>query len=431
MSSIKDYLDATSVPFYRDLVYLIFSIHSATFYPAETNTTYNSVPQPLHLALGLVGNASGIGPLLFTPIDLYAERQSLNETFGTSPYFRSEAQGVVQINRTFSTANGWPSLGFVLSELDKRVVIGTDTIGSVVGYDMTKDDTWFFSADALNSSVQLNFANTALVTFGNCDYPSATVVMLPTGNETGSSGPVVIDGETALTWSYAFLSDFGIPAGANSTIWNNPVGCGFSPLFVTTPAPSVDSLVAGIWSWDINMPQNGSLANCAVQQRSNGKWTIDSCSSVHPVACQSVLNPEVWVVSKTSNVWTAAATECPSGYFFSVPHTARENYALWKAFQSVPASLEATAVFLDYSSLSHQGCWVSGGPNAFCPYVDRQAIITQIIQTSFQEGIVVLVVFIIFVWFQCRNQFKNVQRRKRRAEVKWKMASEEITTIPA
>jgi hypothetical protein len=144
-----------------------------------------------------------------------------------------------------------------------------------------------------------------------------------------------------------------------------------------------------------------------------------------------VTNPEVWVVSKASNAYTAAAGECPSGYFFSVPRTARENAALYLAFQQVPTSLESTAIFLDYSSLSHQGCWVSGGPNAFCPYVDRQAIITQIIQTSFQEGIVVLVLFVLFVWFQCRNQFKNVGKRRRRTEVKWKLASEEIATIPA
>ncbi|KAI9014191.1 hypothetical protein DFJ74DRAFT_681802 [Hyaloraphidium curvatum] len=424
LSSIQTYLTNTVVPFYRDVIYLIFSLHDAALLPGD-DPTVAVPPVPLHIALGLTAGDNALGAQLFTPSDLAVERDDLNLTFGTSPYFVTAQQGPLEV-----TANGWPTLGFILNALNKRLVVGLASLDAPAGYDWDRDSTWLFSPEQINASVPLDFSNTGEGTFGSCTYPAPSIVMGPTGNETGAPPPTVPPGATELTWSYAFFGETGFPPGVNYTGWFNPVRCGFSPLAVDN-ATSPDVLVGSIWSWDVNMPANGSLANCAVQQRANGRWTIDSCTSTHPVACQSLYNPEVWTVSTASGTYTSALAACPSGYFFSVPRTARENDALWQAFLAVPASAEPTAVFLDYTSLAHQGCWTAGGPNSLCAYVDRQAIITQIIQTSFQEGIIVLVLFIIFVWFQCRNQVRNVQKRKRRAEVKRQLAALEIATVPA
>jgi hypothetical protein len=214
LASIRAYLEATNVPFYRDLVYMILTPWPADFSPPLDNTTILIPPPPLHVALSLsTGNESGLGPLLFSPLDLLVGRDDLALTFGTSQYYSG-----VKNDSDFETSNGWPSTGFILNEIDKRILIGLgQPQGVIPNFDPQRDASWLFTPAQLNASVPLDFTNTFQASFGSCTYPKEGIVMIPTGNETGEPYPSVGGGDIGLTWSHAYLSEAGMASEDNYT----------------------------------------------------------------------------------------------------------------------------------------------------------------------------------------------------------------------
>lgn len=64
----------------------------------------------------------------------------------------------------------------------------------------------------------------------------------------------------------------------------------------------------------------------------------------------------------SGDVWTAAATGCPSGTIFSVPTEPRSNALLLAALRATSYA----GVWIDYSDGTVDDCWVS--TTYRCPY---------------------------------------------------------------
>jgi hypothetical protein len=86
---------------------------------------------------------------------------------------------------------------------------------------------------------------------------------------------------------------------------------------------------AGIWSWDVNEPNNwGGNQDCAVQW-GNGRWDDANCASSHYFACKA--QDGSWNISRTKGTWLVGQTACAllgSGYQFAAPTNSKDNEAL-------------------------------------------------------------------------------------------------------
>lgn len=113
-------------------------------------------------------------------------------------------------------------------------------------------------------------------------------------------------------------------------------------------------LEAGIWSWDVNEPNNwGGNQDCAVQW-GNGRWDDADCSNQHFFACQHNETNE-WNLSTYSDIWSDGENACDilGDYRFSVPKNSQENEALKAAKGGM------SHVWINANDLSNEGTWVS------------------------------------------------------------------------
>jgi hypothetical protein len=132
------------------------------------------------------------------------------------------------------------------------------------------------------------------------------------------------------------------------------------------------------WSWAPGEPRNytstsdassSSLFRCATSSiELSGRWTVSDCSQKYYVACQAPSFPYNWTTSTYPVSYSYASQACPDHYNFAAPRTALENSYLTQAIRDTRRDYDGHGVFVDFNSLDNEYCWVSGGPNATCPY---------------------------------------------------------------
>lgn len=59
---------------------------------------------------------------------------------------------------------------------------------------------------------------------------------------------------------------------------------------------------------------------------------------------------------------------------FAAPRTALENSYLAAAMRDSGRELDGKGAWVDFNSLNYDGCWVTGGANATCPYSDSEGV---------------------------------------------------------
>ena len=96
---------------------------------------------------------------------------------------------------------------------------------------------------------------------------------------------------------------------------------------------------------------------------------MSDCSQRYYVACQGPSNPYNWTISTYPVSYSYASQACPNHYGFAAPRTALENSYLTQAMRDSHRDYDGQGVFVDFNSLDYQDCWVTGGPNATCPYL--------------------------------------------------------------
>jgi hypothetical protein len=75
---------------------------------------------------------------------------------------------------------------------------------------------------------------------------------------------------------------------------------------------------------------------------------------------------------------------------------------------------ESSGIWANFNSLDVQACWVTGGPNATCPYYEdedaderRQIVIPTV------AAIIVLIITALTLFVKCNANRRNSRRKKR------------------
>lgn len=114
-------------------------------------------------------------------------------------------------------------------------------------------------------------------------------------------------------------------------------------------------LAAGVWSWDVNEPNNyGGNQDCAVQW-ANGRWDDTNCSESYAYACHQ-LGTNNWYVTQQKGGWSGGAAACAAvgnGYQFDVPTNSFDNEQLKAAKGSA-----VSHVWLNHNDIAVEGQWV-------------------------------------------------------------------------
>ena len=114
-----------------------------------------------------------------------------------------------------------------------------------------------------------------------------------------------------------------------------------------------------------------SRNRCASTSPLTGLWSVTDCSTRLPSACRSSVSPYNWTLTPNSISYSSSESACEDipGYVFAAPRTALENSYLTSAMRrGEDGGKERGRVWIDLNAMDAEGCWVSGGAAAPCPY---------------------------------------------------------------
>lgn len=104
-------------------------------------------------------------------------------------------------------------------------------------------------------------------------------------------------------------------------------------------------------NWAPGQPDVSAGVNC-VEADANGQWSLRTCETEHPYACQSQEDPLTWKLTATSGPWAQGEARCAAefgaGFVFGSPVSATEAQAL------TAASAGAQALWLDLTGRQDQ-----------------------------------------------------------------------------
>ncbi|OJK00831.1 hypothetical protein ASPACDRAFT_51693 [Aspergillus aculeatus ATCC 16872] len=375
---------------------------------------------------------------VYTPSELASERANLNESWyevddsykPITDYFTvdSDANGIQ------STPDGWPCGKFVQLAREKRLLVEYGTVDpQLQGYDLSAAHSLIFPAHYLSSTISIS-VDAAGQLDSTCYYvPGATGIA-----------------DANSSWA---ISDYiPVPTGQsrNATIQEmsavsvNLTACGLTPslndtLFNTTAADSITPYeqlsMATSWAWSIHQPADTSTSSsdsdsdtsannhCAVMDLSlAGHWRAVNCTLTRYAACRVSSAPFTWRLSATAHSFADAYNHaCPPNTSLSIPRTGVENSFLYHYLLTQSNVLNPTAtaankreVWLDLNSLDVTSCWVTGGPDAGCPYAaDPGELERRTVLVAAIAGIVICIIAALTLFVKCNANRRNSRRNKR------------------
>lgn len=427
---IYEYFQQTANTLEARLLYLIFNIHPAADIdnPNDpSNVPIDLLPDPDQL-VGSIIDAT-LGTYMYNPSQLQDERSNLNMTWYNVPgsyhpiaeYFKTNKnqQGI------HSTPNGWPCEKYVEIKKAKRLLLGWGAVDDEFkGYNFSGDEDIVFPKDSLTSKVDVEATQEGRIDSG-CLYD-----------------PDSLDVPRAASWSQsAKISGFQYSSVSDSDM--NPLSnlsknlkfCGISPmvnetLFNVTADEAIgpyQNISHSAWFWAAREPYGPSDGDpekryrCAVMNTDTGNWRATDCSHQYYAACRIKNSPYSWVLTKDKTSFDAASESCPEDSAFGVPRTGLEQTYLTALLNKSDIALNlssddgaSSGIWVNFNSLDVQSCWVTGGPNATCPYYDddednerRQIVIPTV------AAIIVLIITALTLFVKCNANRRNSRRKKR------------------
>ncbi|KAF9348993.1 hypothetical protein BGX26_012645 [Mortierella sp. AD094] len=304
--------------------------------------------------------------LIYSPALLEMDRADL-----MSSWWKNNPVGLDYYNTTtdpttgrVSAPTGWPTSLYLTRVIKRRIVVGfgSNNLQANTTYNITDDFTTLYAPGTLGPSMTNSsfFRISSLLDSQHCDNPMPGITMVPTGsegiaNQTESQTDGSETTSTKVSWSFSSMSDndsspWTYSSGQTATI------CGYSAL-VESRAPVLtfsEQTAMTIWSWDLDQPpinQSDSRdRRCGVMQ-SNGRWAVQDCNRRLPVACRKTNTSGEWIISDKGSA-NYEDVECPEGYMFDLPRTARENQLLYTTLLSY---WNATVPSVFASFLEYQG----------------------------------------------------------------------------
>lgn len=420
--------------------YLVINIHAAS------NASHPNQPPPTLSGSQLPSNSERLGSLvdeavgqyLYTPVMLTTDRSNLNDSWlevldenkPITQYFTVE-QG---IDGTPSTPDGWPCERYLLLAKQRRLLVEIGSVApEMAGYNFEADSQQLFSPNYTTVIVPVTtLANGTLKT--GCFYrPNVTEV-------------------SRANSSWAQTSN--IPAASNHTtpgelqklagFVQNLTACGLSPFVGSalfgmgadeSPELYRNVSLLSSWAWAIEEPQDSSsltdiyLATshrCAVMDMGlSGHWRAVNCGGLRLAACRMDNTPFSWVLSSQMASFSNASAACPPNSALAVPRTGLENTYLYHyllaqnndIIDTQSADAAKRQVWLDFNSIYTESCWVTGGPEAGCPYVaNPQQLERRTVLVATIAGIIICLLAALTIFVKCNANRRNSRRTKRTIE---------------
>lgn len=373
---------------------------------------------------------------LYTPTQLAKDRSNLNESW----YQVDESYMPIVEYYTIhkdeagmqSTPDGWPSAKYVQLAKADRIIIEYGSVDpQLAAYGFAQDEDAIFPPGYLTSAVNITATTNGTLTSGCLYKADATEV-------------------SQVNSSWALASSIPVPNGLSTedtmgsltNVISGSTGCGISPmlnttLFDQTADTNVEhyrnvSLSTG-WAWAIGEPQGASSGGgtadtpsfdrCAIMDlSSDGRWRATNCSETRRGACRLGNSPFSWILSNATAEYSNVSDTCPPGSNLAVPRTGLENTYLYKYLLTQPetkinpVSTDATLreIYIDFNSIDVTSCWVTGGPEAKCPYgSDPQQLERRTVLVAAIAGIVILIITALTLFVKCNANRRNSRRRKR------------------
>lgn len=277
---------------------------------------------------------------------------------------------------------GWPMLSSFLYQTRRRVVLA----------EMLTSSDQNLTPYAFNGSSILNF-----------DVGNATLGVPQT------SGQI----EQLAEKSWRYLEASFTPADIKAY-----VDVGYNPIITNEYAADNFTSILKLlntsimWSWAPNEPYSKPADrktlqyelvayNCAVLQytalNSSAVWDVDNCYAKHHGLCRNKDSGYLWRVTTGQDTYfefdSHSDSKCPDGYEFSLPKTPLEQLAVTQYLESISAV--DTDLWIDMNSVSVNDCWVTGGPQATCPYqraVSRRNFVQMITPVTVCSFVILIIV---------------------------------------
>lgn len=434
---LHGYFESTTSQLNVYLSFVIFSLHAAA--------SASAPDQPALAVSGtqLPGNNERLGYLLkdslgeyiYNPSQLAEERSNLNNSWyrvtkGYEPiteYFTVQTDSMGRQ----STPNGWPCSKYVQLARERRILFGYGDIDPQMRDYVLDSDTVLFPPSYLTDFVDVSSAVDGSLDAGCLYDPNAYLV-------------------SQVNSSWALSTRIPVPSTTNesvtlgklSSIVTNLTACGLSPnlndtLLNATADTDIETYrnisLSASWAWSAGQPRDSvsdeagdPRERCAVIDLStNGHWEAIGCDSDRYVACRVDNLPFTWKLSRAKTSYAHAERACLENTSFSLPRTGLENTYLYRYLLSSQSQSNGTLdvsssdpsmrqVWLDFNSLDIASCWVSGGPDANCPYAsDPQQLEKRTVLVATIWGIVICVVAALTLFVKCNANRRNSRRGKR------------------
>lgn len=402
MLSMRAYFLETNTTLEANFIEVLFSLKPIVALPAYDLLNNSLGPDPAFAfsppaswGTSLLAEALGPAqPFIYTPTDMRS--QGLSTGSNTRP---------AQLNVTlFSTF--------------RRMLVNAYEVSPALGYNFTEDDLLmiFFQHDV--PTTLLNTLDTELY---NICVNSLNLVFQGTAN-------MLALGDSLKQPRFDYVSDTSRDPFTEATL-SNYARCGFSPILNTLAKPSYNltsstslaQLVAGfiqpsLWSWapgqptpvpnDTSLLDDGSDAlNTSVATRCGALypdgWHVDNCYREYRYACQNILDPLQWLVPQAKRLYFDIFQDhaCTGEWRPGVPRLAREQLALLNEIGLANATYP---VWIDVNDVTVDGCFVSGGPYAQCPYIRQVDVKTFVKMLAPAAAVSLFVILLLFLERFCR-----------------------------
>ncbi|PTU19518.1 hypothetical protein P175DRAFT_0517770 [Aspergillus ochraceoroseus IBT 24754] len=413
---------------------LSFNLHAATSATAINQPASAVAEDQLPTRSDILSNMirNKLGSYIYTPSRLYSERQNLNGSwYEVEPRYRpiveyftieEDSSGVQR------TPNGWPSTKYLQLAAQRRMLVEYGSVDPQLGgYNLSAENEVIFPPGYLTSTMPVSLASDGGLASGCLYSPDATDISQVNGSWAISS-QISVPSNLSNDQTLRYLSNMA----ANMT------ACGLTPslnntLFSETADESSDAYrnvsLSSSWAWAAGQPQTPSTdvdtnERCAVMDLSSmGRWRSANCTEARHSACRVNNMPFTWTLSSNTYSYADAYTNgCGDSAPFSVPRTGLENTYLYRHLLSRPSDVIDPSssdplkheVWIDFNSIDIHTCWVSGGPEAICPYrANPQKLERRTVIVSAIAGIVILIIFALTLFVKCNANRRNSRRNRR------------------
>ncbi|KAE8145990.1 hypothetical protein BDV25DRAFT_163435 [Aspergillus avenaceus] len=374
---------------------------------------------------------------IYTLSQLEKERSNLNQSWyevddGYKPiteYFTIHELS----DGSQSTPDGWPGTKYVQLAKERRLLLEYGTVDPQLEvYNLTSgENSAIFPPGYLTSGLSVSAAANGGLDF-DCLYDADAYEV------------------SQVNGSWAVSNSLPMPVGLNETHALrelsdkvvNLTACGLTPILNSTlfnkTADNAAILyenisLASTWAWADGEPRGADVGDninspkydrCAVMDVSlGGHWRVANCTDVRRAACRVGNLPYTWTLSNASyNYGNAYSNACPENTTFGVPRTGLENTYLYRYLLTQPIDVVDPSspdqvkreIWLDFNSRDITSCWVTGGPDAQCPYAsDPGQLRRRTVLVAAIAGIVICIITALTLFVKCNANRRNSRRGKR------------------